>query len=681
MTLLHLRNAAFFAVFLAGFYSPHLRAQQVQWASSVIGFSSEFSNTSYRGQYVSKEILGKPSRYPVFGATPCGWTSAKENNPDGEWIKVGFAMPMNAAQVAVVEIFNPGAIEKIYLYDESDQERLIFEADSVGPIAEAGRMFRHIFPKTDYKVAGVKVVLATAAVPGFNELDAIAISDVEVPVESGINLSSDAFMDLEVEHLSASVNSEADDLNPIISPDGKTLYFTREKHPENIGNSQTQDIWYAAINEDGSIEPAKNIGPPLNNAQNSGLESILPDNQTALLLNTYNTDGSMGVGVSITKKKGDTWGFPVKVEIDSFYNRSKFGEYFLMANGQTLLMTLERDNSIGAKDVHVSFMKDDSTWTAPMNLGPAVNTAASEIFPYMAADGVSLYYSTAGLPGYGGSDMFVTRRLDDTWLNWSEPQNLGPNMNTPKFDAYYSFTASGDYAYFSSYKEDSYGGSDLYRVKLPSSLRPRPVVVVKGRVLNAKTREPLGASISYEMLSSGKKAGIANSNVVDGSYSIILPSGENYGFLGQAEGYISVSENLDLTSLNEYQEISKDLFLVPIEKGQVVRLNNVFFDVDKFSFKKEATPELNRLVKLMKEQPGLVIEISGHTDNTGASAHNQTLSTNRAKAVYSYLIEAGINADRLSFKGYGFSKPAADNTTAEGRQFNRRVEFVIMESK
>jgi len=206
-------------------------------------------------------------------------------------------------------------------------------------------------------------------------------------------------------------------------------------------------------------------------------------------------------------------------------------------------------------------------------------------------------------------------------------------------------------------------------------------VVVRGRVLNAKTNEPLGASINYEVLSSGKQAGVANSDAIDGSYSIILPSGENYGFLGQSDGFISVSENLDLVNLKEYREINMDLYLVPIEKGQVVRLNNIFFDVDKFTFKKEATPELNRFVKLLTDQSGLRIEISGHTDNTGSADYNMKLSANRAKAVYDYLIKQGIDAGRLAFKGYGLTKPTADNNTADGRQLNRRVEFLIVESE
>jgi OmpA-OmpF porin, OOP family len=671
--------AATATLLCAGMFT--LKAQQVQWASSVVGFSSEYINNNYKGQYLAKEILGKPSRYPVFGATPCGWTPSKENSPEGEWIKVGFDKPMQISQVAIVEIFNPGAVSRILLYDAADNESVIYQNDSTAPLSEAGRLFSHVFPKTTYKVAAVKVELRTASVPGFNELEAIAISDSEVPVPAGINLSPDADKALQIEHLSTSVNTPTDELNPIISPDGKVLYFTREGHPENLDDPATQDIWFANINEDGSLDTAVNIGRPLNNASNSGLESILPDNQTALLLNTYNADGTMGTGVSITHKEGDKWGFPVKVDIDSFYNHNKFGEYFLVADGQTLLMTLQRDNSIGSKDIHVSFKRENGTWTAPMNIGPTVNTAASEIFPYMAADGVSLYYSTSGWPGYGGSDMFVTRRLDDTWLNWTEPQNLGPHINSPQFDAYYSFTASGDYAYFSSYGKDSYGKSDLYRVRLPESLRPKPVVVVRGRVLNAKTNEPLGASINYEVLSSGKQAGVANSDAVDGSYSIILPSGENYGFLGQSDGFISVSENLDLVNMKEYREINKDLYLVPIEKGQVVRLNNIFFDVDKFTFKKEATPELNRFVKLLTDQSGLRIEISGHTDNTGSADYNMKLSANRAKAVYDYLITQGIDAGRLAFKGYGLTKPTADNNTADGRQLNRRVEFLIVESE
>lgn len=655
-------------------------AGQAQWASKVLGFSSEYLDQYSKGQYSAREILGKPSRYPAFGTSPCTWSPSLADNPQPEWIKVGFDKPMQVAQVVIAEVLNPGAISRIFLYDQQDNEMVVYQNDSTAPLQEPGRLLRITFPQTSYTVVALKIQLATSTVPGYNQIDAVAISDSPEPFEPGINLSADANIKVEIEHLDQNINSTSDEVLPVISPDGKTLYYSRTNHPENLGIA-TQDIWYSTIKSDGTFEKAVNMGPPLNNDENSGLMSISPDGYTALLLNTYKPDGTMDLGVSISKKTGDVWGFPEIVKIDSFYNRSIYGEYFLVAGGQTLLLTIQRDNSLGAKDIHVSFKKDDGTWTVPKNIGTTVNTAASEIYPYLAADGVSLYFSTAGRPGYGSNDMFVTRRLDDTWLNWSEPQNLGPYVNSPKFDAYYSFTASGDYAYFSSYGNDSYGAADLYRVKLPESLRPKAVVVVRGRVLNAKTKEPLGASITYEVLPSGRRAGAASSSPADGTYSIILPSGENYGFLGESAGFISVSENLDLNKLTEYKEIVKDLYLVPIEKGQVVRLNNIFFDVDKFTFKKEAYPELNRLVKLLNDQPTLKIEISGHTDNTGSSEHNQALSASRAKAVHGYLIEKGIATSRLTFRGYGFSKPSADNATADGRQLNRRVEFVILETE
>jgi outer membrane protein OmpA-like peptidoglycan-associated protein len=307
-----------------------------------------------------------------------------------------------------------------------------------------------------------------------------------------------------------------------------------------------------------------------------------------------------------------------------------------------------------------------------------LNTAGGESTPFLAADDMTLYFSTDGRVGYGSKDMFVTRRLDSTWVHWSEPENLGPLLNSPAWDAYYSIPASGDYAYFVSY-QNSMGRADIFRAPLPLSVRPKPVVLIKGRVLNAATKEPLGAEIIYESLTSGKELGIAHSDPREGAYSIVLPAGELYGFLGQAIGFIPVSENLDLKELSSYQEITRDLYLVPIEAGSVVRLNNLFFDTGKWDLRPQSTKELSRLLKLLNDNPTMSIQIAGHTDDVGSDAMNLDLSKKRAAAVQNYLVQNGILAARLSSKGLGETKPQVPNDSPEHRQVNRRVEFSILQ--
>ncbi len=310
-------------------------------------------------------------------------------------------------------------------------------------------------------------------------------------------------------------------------------------------------------------------------------------------------------------------------------------------------------------------------------MGKTINTAAEESSPFLAADDKTLYFSSKGFSGYGGDDLFITRRLDSTWTNWSEPQNLGPDFNTPDDDQFFMITPSGEYAYYS--RGDKNVDMDIYRFKMPVVYRPDPVILVKGRVINAKTNEPLDAKIIYEQLNTGVEVGFTNSNPETGEYQILLPAGVNYGFLALKDKFIPLSENIDLTDVKEYKEIERDLYLVPIEVGVPVRLNNVFFDFDKSTLRKESFPELDRVVTLMKENPKLKVEIAGHTDWKGTDEYNQKLSQRRTNSVVKYLVHKGVISTRLVPKGYGEKQPIATNATDEGRQKNRRVEFVVLE--
>jgi OmpA-OmpF porin, OOP family len=482
------------------------------------------------------------------------------------------------------------------------------------------------------------------------------------------------------ENLGLSINSERDELAPVISPDGKTLYFVREGHPSNIGyskNEEDQDIWFSTKTDTGTWTIAKNIGSPLNNINNNAIYAVTPDGNTLLLLGKYYNNNESGNGFSISHKTNSGWSFPENLNIANYYNMNKYVSAFLSNDGKTLLLSLQRNDSFGDLDIYVSFLEKDGGWSEPVNLGPAINTEKSETTPFLASDGVSLYFSSNGHGGYGHQDVFVARRLDSTWKNWSKPENLGPTINSAGWDGYYTIPASGDYAYFIS-SDNSYGKGDIFRTLLPKNVRPKPVILVSGKVINAKTKEPIEAKIFYEVLPEGKEIGTARSNPNNGNYKITLPAGKKYGFRAEAAGFISVNDNIETFKLSEYKEIERDLELVPIEIGQTVRLNNLFFDFDKSILRDESFPELDRVVKMMNENPDIVIEISGHTDDKGSIEYNQKLSEARAKAVVEYILQKNIDKKRLEFKGYGKTKPITDNDTEVGRQLNRRVEFIII---
>lgn len=650
-----------------------LPAQNVQWAWKVLGKSSEYGEK----QYAAKQILGKPNVLPVFRDSPCAWSPYREQSRMDEWIKVAYKKPMRIKQVAIAESYNPGAISRVYAYDPAGREYQIYSNDMPKPLAKRGRML-HIYPKADYEVKAIKVVLNTIGMPGWNHIDAIGISDSQTPIEAEINVVKDLKFESRPENLGAAINSVYDEIMPIISPDGKTLYFDRKDHPSNSGGIVNDDIWMATLGSTGKWTRADNVGQPLNNKGHNFLTAISPDGNTALLGNVYEPDGSMSSGLSIARKKSDGWGFPKKLIIKNYYNNNKFSEFHLGADGKTIIMTVQRADSYGGKDLYVSFLQGDGTWTQPKNLGSRVNTAATEMSPFLAADGKTLYFSSDGFSGFGGKDMYMTRRKDDSWTNWTQPHNLGPMINSANWDAYYSVPASGEYAYFSS-ENNSMGKTDIYRIRLPQEMRPEPVVLVRGKVLDEKTKEPIQADIIYETLSDGREIGVATSNPNTGEYTIILPAGEKYGFLAQAEDYMSEGQNLDLTAIDEYKEMTRDLFLIPIRLNESVVLNNIFFAPSSWELTKDSKPELLRVHEFLLQHPKIKVEIGGHTNDACSDDWCNKLSTNRAKSVYDFLIKKGIRASRIRYKGYGKTRPRESNDTPEGKRANRRVEFTITE--
>jgi OOP family OmpA-OmpF porin len=464
-----------------------------------------------------------------------------------------------------------------------------------------------------------------------------------------------------------------------VTVDGQTLYFSRRYHPQNVGGkSDKEDIWYAEYDSlKNDWGPAKNIKAPLNNESYNFVSSVIPDGNTLVLGNVYGPDDLMEEGVSMSSRTASGWSRPKKLEITNDYNRSKKVNYFMGGNKKVLLISAERDDSYGGRDLYASFLDSVNRWTEPLNLGSAINTAGEEYAPFLAPDERTLYFSSSGLPGYGGDDIYFARRIGDGWQEWSGPENVGPVINTPQDDAYFTLPASGLYAYFTSNQKD-HKNLDIYRINIPKSQRPKPVVVLKGRVLSKKTKLPVSAKIVYEDLKNGREMGIAQSNVKTGAYRIVLPTGTYYGFLAQAKGFLSVSSNQDLTRLEQYQELEQDLYLEPEEVGASISLNNVFFDTNKFDLKPESEAELNRLVKYLKENPSFEVEVAGHTDNVGNNTDNETLSFNRASTVAKYLLGQGLKQERLQVKGYGEDKPIATNDSEQGRAQNRRVEFNLL---
>jgi outer membrane protein OmpA-like peptidoglycan-associated protein len=496
-------------------------------------------------------------------------------------------------------------------------------------------------------------------------------------------------------NLGSAVNSPAGEIAPLISADGNTLYFIRDGDPQNKAG---QDIWYSTRGRDGSWLPSIKAGFPLNQGKNSGVLNVSADGNQLMIKGAYVNGEFESAGLSVVTKARKGWSEPEKLEIKNFENYSKLGKYygaFLCSDGKTLLFYFSDNTNKGLGDLYVSHLvrknKDTkglkntspfshSQWTEPKKMGTINTREFDEMSPFMAADGVTLYFSSNRTGSFGSNDIWKSKRLDDSWEKWSTPVNLGNHINTSEWDGYYSLDAKGEEAYMVSWK-NSLGAADIVKIDLSAENRPDPVVLVSGQVFNTLTKEPVGeVKIEYENLQNGEIAGYTVSSTETGSYTIVLPYGKNYGVLALANGFISVSGNLDLTQVAEYKEVKMDLHLAPLAVGSTIRLNNIFFDFGKASLRNESFPELDRLVQYMMQNGEMEIEVSGHTDNVGSDDVNLQLSGERAMAVAAYLSSQGIKAARIKAKGYGEEKPIASNDTEEGRQLNRRVEFTILKN-
>jgi len=495
-----------------------------------------------------------------------------------------------------------------------------------------------------------------------------------------------------VENLGNTVNSEYNEINPVISPDGKTLFFGRVSHPQNAhGLEGSQDIWYSELTNN-QWGLAKRMTQPLNKEEYNCAYSVTPDGNTLLVMGAYDRGAYETRGFSFSKRTANGWSAPQKLAIPNLENLSK-GEYmcgFLSNDGKTLIMSFSEKKRSTKDDIYVSFLQKNGTWTKPQSLGADVNTDDfTETTPFLASDGATLYFSSDRTGGQGSNDIYYTKRIDKTWKIWSKPVNLGPAINTDGYDAYYAIAAAGDYAYMVS-KKNTLGKGDIVRIKVKSDSNeptapsivpaPDPVVLLSGKVLDTKTGKPIDARIIYENLADGTEVGTAQTDPRTGEYKIVLPKGIKYGVRAVAKDFIAEAQSIDLTDLKGgYKEVSgTNLTLVPIEVNAVGVLNNLFFDTGKAEIRGDSHAELDRMILTFNENPGLVLEIGGHTDNVGTDAANIKLSQERADSVREYFIGKGIEPDRVQSKGYGEAKPKTTNDTEEGKQINRRVEFKVL---
>ncbi len=481
-------------------------------------------------------------------------------------------------------------------------------------------------------------------------------------------------------NLGESINSEFAEYSPVLTADGETLIFTRKKprvSPQHSEFGEEYEDFYISFYENGKWTKAQNLGPPINTPRNEGAQSITADGRELFFTACSRPTNYGSCDIYYSNRVGDTWTAPQNLgpTVNSRYWDSQPS---VSADGQTLYFTSGRSGNFGHMDIYVTHKDDNGRWTKPENLGEVINTTGTEMSAFIHSDNRTLYFASDGHIGMGGLDLFFSVLDDDG--NWSEPVNLGYPINTHNDEMSIFVSALGNKAFFASDRLNGYGNLDIYYFGLYDEIKPNPLTYMKGTIFDSKTRQRLEANIELIDLKRNETIVRAKSDRRFGEFLVVIPLEKNLGLNISKEGYLFFSENFEYTKVREIADPHlQDIFLQPIEIGETVILRNIFFETAKYNLLPESIAELQRLIKLLNDNPGINIEIRGHTDNVGSHDYNLTLSKNRAKSVYNYLIDKGIDDSRLSYAGYSFDKPIDTNETAEGRANNRRTEFKITE--
>lgn len=475
-------------------------------------------------------------------------------------------------------------------------------------------------------------------------------------------------------NLGPAINTEFSEYSMTLTADEQTIYFTRlrPRDERTSHHHQFEEDFYYSVKENGQWQKARPVGAPINSPGNEGAGTISADGKIFIFTACNRSDGYGSCDLYMSKWENGWWGPPVNLgrPVNSEYWESQPS---LAPDGKTLYFVSNRN---GNEDIYVSTY-ENGKWSEPVNLGAPVNTSERENSPFIHPDGKTLYFMSNGHPGMGGMDIFMTRKnLDGTW---TEPVNIGYPINTHADEGFFFVGTTGKYAYFASDRLQGYGKFDIYMFEMPENVKPDPVAYMKGTIRDAKTSTTLESYIEMINLET-LQIDVFTYSDKSGNYLIPIPTNRKFAFNITAKNYLFYSESFFITpdQLNEQYEFHRDFLLQPIEIGTTLVLHNIFFDYDSDILKKESIAELNKLIEFLKNNPTVQIEISGHTDNIGSRRYNQVLSENRAKSVYLYLIEHGIQAERLIYKGYADTMPIASNETEEGRAKNRRTEIKII---
>ncbi len=464
------------------------------------------------------------------------------------------------------------------------------------------------------------------------------------------------------------VNSEKSEYYPSVTIDDSLLVFTRrgEGYREDFMQSKIVNNEYqkaTVINGDINIEPSK------------GAITVSADGEWMIFAGNFGKRKGFGdFDLYISLYTPDGWSEPENLGSNintEFWESSPS----LSPDKRVLYFSSNRYNGYGGRDLYYSVRMSNGKFGPAMNMGDGINTTSDELAPYIHADNQTLFFTSDGHPGYGGTDLYVMRKQDDG--TWGKPENLGYPINTVDDEGSFAVSADGLTAYYASNRADSRGDLDLYKFKLRADIRPAKTLYVKGKVYDKITNKGLPCTVELIDNSTGNALMKIQTDEL-GEYFITLPKGKDYTFIVNRKGYLFYTELYELKNKEADSTYKKDIPLQPVALNTNFVFNNIQFEANSFKLLPISLIELDKLLQILVENPSLKVEISGHTDNLGNATENIKLSTNRAKAVVDYLVNKGIAANRLTYKGLGSAKPIADNSTEKGRAKNRRTEFTVV---
>lgn len=470
------------------------------------------------------------------------------------------------------------------------------------------------------------------------------------------------------QNLGEGVNTDESEYFPSLPIEGGQMVFTRRL--KNIN----EDFFITDKEAPNRWTAARKLRGSINTDQNEGAQNISQDGLWLVFTacNRKEGFGSCDLYISYLSKEG----WSEAINLGSKINTDQWeSQPCLSPDKRDLYFTSRRFGGYGGSDLYVSHLQTNGNWSEPENLGAEINTTGDESSPFIHADNQTLYFTSNGHPGYGEQDIYLIRKSANG--KWNKPENLGYPINTINHEGTLFIASDAKTAYYSSDRSDSRGGLDIYSFELREDVRPRRTLWVKGNVFDKKTMKSLPSAV--ELIDLASKQTITKVQTDEaGNYLITLPVGKDYVFNVNRRGYLFYSDSYSLKDKAPDSVYQKDIPLQPIEANATAVLKNIFFDFNKYELKPESQIELDRLVQLLKDNPSVKIQIEGHTDNIGKAPDNLKLSSNRAKAVVNYLGSKGIAAARLIAKGFGASRSIADNKTEEGRAMNRRTELKVV---